>query len=72
MTTQNLRGAERQADGTRCEEDKNENELSDWQHVPEVTLEVVIKVGGLTLPLTAADLAGPLHAGPVDGNLTEE
>lgn len=39
---------------------------------PEVALVVVVEVRRLTLPLAAADLTRPLHAGPVDGNLAEE
>lgn len=40
--------------------------------LPEAALEAVVKVCRLTLPLAAADVSGPLHTGPVDGNLTEE
>lgn len=41
-------------------------------NLPEAPFEVVLKVGRLALPLAALDLAGSLHAGPMDGHLAEE
>lgn len=40
--------------------------------LPEVVLELFIKVCWLALSLTAADLTRPLHRGPMDGHFTEE